>query len=212
MESREAFVRGGSAGNAHGVSLGAGDLSVHIGAVLEQQVHERRIGGASSGALCRKPVPPRLPGPTPAASRNGVKPMSLMLGLAPLASRRRATSISLPSAARDKGVAARAAKVLDETPAVASAAGAMHIELRIGIDIRGQQRVDDVQGRNLARFAGRCATAAAAPAAASSAAARAAATAPADSFLSTAMYRAVRPHQSQTLGFAPRSSKSLATS
>ena len=50
-----------------------------------------------------RPVP-RPPVPTPAATRNGVRPIALMLGLAPLSRRSRTTSTSLAMVARSNGV------------------------------------------------------------------------------------------------------------
>ena len=123
-------------GDPHGVGSRAGDLSIHIGAVLDHQIQKRGIRRTAASA--------GHPESTPAATRNGVKPMALMLGLAPLARSARMTSMSPAWVARNKGVHPVLNCSVRKASAIAAAAGAMHVELRIQIDIRGQQPVDDV--------------------------------------------------------------------
>ena len=151
-------------------------------------------------AWAARPVPPRLPVPTPAATRNAVSPIALMLGDAPLARRACITSMSPPMVARSNGVhpVLRSGSMkrpllpprlgrcmLSSGPGSTPAASSALIDVHIRIQVRDPKRA--LQPAPGATIRG---SQAAAPN-----------RQPPDvrpPFDRSAMYRAVRPHQSQT--------------
>src|SRR5262249_2936224 len=54
MKSSLAFIRGRCAGDAHRVGQSTCDLSIHIGAALEEQLHQFHIHRAAGAGLCSK--------------------------------------------------------------------------------------------------------------------------------------------------------------
>ena len=84
VKSRLAFIRGGRAGDAHRVRQRTRDLSIQIGAVLEEQLHQLHVHRATGAGLCRKARSAAVAGSDSSRNEEGRKPHVVDVGISAL--------------------------------------------------------------------------------------------------------------------------------
>ena len=122
-------------GDPHGVGPRTGDLSIHIGAVLDHQIQKRGIRRTAASPATRINA---------GRQQEWRETHGVDVGVGALGQK---SSNDFHVASLGCAIQRRASRVqlfFPKASAIAAPAGAMHIELRIRIDIRGQQPVDDV--------------------------------------------------------------------